>query len=112
MALDLDRVRANVRDASTEDLLDRATVYSAGMEPEALTIIDEELCRRGVRAAEVAEHDARRRRALLPGPDGLPLKCWKCSRPAVMTCWTWHRMWGRVPLFPRRAAYCEEHRPL
>ena len=39
MELDLERVRANAQQASTEDLLDRATVFRDGMEPEALEII-------------------------------------------------------------------------
>ena len=37
-----ERVWQNAREASTEDLLDRVTVYRAGMEPEALEIIEEE----------------------------------------------------------------------
>ena len=51
METNLDRVRANVQAASTEDLLDRATVYREGMEPEALDLIEAELRRRGVTAA-------------------------------------------------------------
>ena len=42
MRLDLDRVRANVRAAGTEDLMDRSTVWRDGMEPEALDIIEED----------------------------------------------------------------------
>ena len=41
--LDLDRVRQNIRQATTEDLLDRMTVYRAGMEEEALELIADEL---------------------------------------------------------------------
>ena len=36
LGLDLERVQANVRKADMEDLLDRATVYRNGMEPDAL----------------------------------------------------------------------------
>jgi hypothetical protein len=110
MQLDLDRVRANVQAAGTEDLLDRATVYRSGMEPEALAIIDDELIRRGVTEEELAEH-TRRRACSITGPDGLPVKCKVCHRPAVVQELGWHWLWGLVPLFPRRLAYCEEHRP-
>lgn len=36
---DIERVRKNVGQATTEDLLDRITAYSEGMESEALAII-------------------------------------------------------------------------
>jgi hypothetical protein len=111
MPVDLERVRANVRSASTEDLLDRATVWRAGMDDDALAVIDEELRRRGVTGAELSEHEQRRQRESLAGPGGLPLKCQKCHRPAVVQRWGWQRLWGKVPVFPRRLAYCAEHRP-
>jgi hypothetical protein len=111
MRLDLDRVRANVRRASTEDLLDRATVYREGMEPAALDIIDRELWERGVGPAERDAHERHRRSSMLTGPDGLPVKCRRCDRPAVVECRGWHRLLKLLPLFPRRFAYCEEHAP-
>ncbi len=46
MDWDADRVRANARQASTEDLLERVTIYRSGMEPEAVEIIEAELRRR------------------------------------------------------------------
>lgn len=48
MDWDADRVRANARQAPTEDLLERVTVYRSGMEPEAVEIIEAELRRRGI----------------------------------------------------------------
>jgi hypothetical protein len=111
MQLDLDRVRANVRRACTEDLLDRATVYREGMEPEALDIIDRELRDRGIGPAERDAHEERRRRRMLTGPDGLPVKCCRCDRPAVVERRGRHRLWRVLPLFPRRFAYCAEHDP-
>ena len=111
MRLDLDRVRANVRRASTEDLLDRATVYREGMEPAALDLIDRELQERGISPAERAAHEERRRRRMLIGPDGLPVRCCRCERPAVIERRDWHRLWKVLPLFPRRFAYCAEHAP-
>jgi hypothetical protein len=110
MRLDLDRVRVNVQGATTEDLLDRATVYRAGMEPEALALIDEELKARGIGEADLAEHARQRQQAVIAA-DGLPLKCQKCPRPAVTYRWGWHRLWGLIPVFPRRLAYCAEHAP-
>jgi hypothetical protein len=110
LGLDLERVRANVRKADVEDLLDRATVYRNGMEAEALELIDAELRARGVEAAAVAAH-RERRSATLYGADGLAVRCARCIRPAVARRWGWHRMWGALPLFPRRLAFCGEHLP-
>jgi hypothetical protein len=111
MKLDLDKVRANVRRATTEDLLDRATLFRDGMEPEALEIIDAELRSRGVTLDAVLAHEVVRGVGLVRGPDGLPRVCAKCGRPATWRGWTWGRMWWLIPAFPRWAALCEEHRP-
>ncbi len=111
MRLDLERVRANVRQATTEDLLDRATVYREGMEPEALAVIEAELRERGVSECDIAEHAERRRGQVLFAPEGWALKCQKCHRPAAGRVWGWHRLLGLVPLFPRWFYYCEEHLP-
>jgi hypothetical protein len=109
MKLNLDRVRDNVRRATTEDLLDRATVFRQGMEPEALEIIDAELRQRGLGPAEVAAHAEQAGERALKAPEGWALKCHECRRPAVIRVWDWHRLWGWVPLFPRRFHLCEEH---
>jgi hypothetical protein len=111
MRLDLERVRANARAASTEDLLDRATVYRAGMEPEALAIIDEELRSRGLLPADLEYHAGRRQQSLVLDRDGLPVKCCKCPRPASVEGRGWHRLWGLLPVFRCWLAYCDEHRP-
>jgi hypothetical protein len=110
MKLNLQRVRRKARNAATEDLLDRATVYRDGMEPAALEIIEEELRSRGVDDHALAAHRERREHALLLD-DGTAVKCSFCHRPAVVYQWGWHRLWGLVPVFPRRFAYCEMHRP-
>src|SRR6266446_1199042 len=110
MSLDLERITANVRAAGTEDLLDRATVYREGMEPEALDLIEAELRSRGVGQAEMGAHWQKRGAAGVAWPDGLPRKCWRCHRPAVAARRGWHRLWGWVPLFPRWLAECAEHR--
>jgi hypothetical protein len=111
MRLDLDKVRENARGASTEDLLDRVTVYRAEMEPEALEVLEDELRGRGVSAAEQADHGERRRQAAVVREGGEVVRCERCRRPAVWEGTAWHRLWGVVPLFPRRMALCEEHRP-
>jgi hypothetical protein len=105
-----ERVRANVRQATTEDLLDRATVNSDGMEPQALDIIEAELRRRGVTREDLEAHaDHHRRLRSLPPGDGPPPRCSFCRRPAVRRGWGWHRLWGVLPIFPRPMAYCAEH---
>src|SRR5437660_1181056 len=102
MKVDLERVRANVRRATTEDLLDRATVYRGGMEPEALEVIDAELRSRGVTPEDVAAHERRRgEEGLVRGAEGWPRVCAKCGRPATWEGWTWGRLWWLLPLFPR-----------
>ncbi|HMC65943.1 MAG TPA: hypothetical protein VKI65_13470, partial [Gemmataceae bacterium] len=119
MEFNPDRVWRNVRQATTEDLLDRITVYRDGMEPEAVDIIEAELRSRGVRPEEIDAHATRCEGAVLRSPDGLPLQCSFCDRPAVVRKWGWHRVRGRgpvaalaavLPLYrPRRFWYCAEH---
>jgi hypothetical protein len=111
MRFDAERVRANVRKATTEDLLDRVTVYRAGMEPEALDIIEGELRQRGVDLDQIEEHARRREGKGIPRADGAAARCLRCRNPAVTQEWGWHRLWGLVPVFPRRFYFCEEHRP-
>ncbi len=109
MQFDAERVRANVRQATTEDLLDRLTVYQEGMEPEALAIIAAEARRRGVTADDMAEHADRYRQQSSLETDGPAPKCSFCERPAIEWRWNWQRLWGKLPVFPRRFFYCAEH---
>jgi hypothetical protein len=111
MKFDLDKVRANVRQATTEDLLDRATVYRDAEEPEALDVIEAELRGRGVRPADLAARAEAARGRVVEGPGGVARACERCHRPAVWQGWDWHRLWGVLPVFPRRKALCEQHRP-
>jgi hypothetical protein len=108
---DPERVRANVRQATTEDLLDRATVYRGGMEEEALEMIEGELRSRGVDARQIEAHAAERSSTILLLSDGTATPCSFCDRPAVTQAWGWHRLWGLVPLFPRFYSYCDKHEP-
>jgi hypothetical protein len=111
LRFDPEKVRKNVEQARTEDLLDRITVYLDGMEPEAVEIIERELARRGVMPAEVENHAARHRAAgLIRDPDGLVRVCQRCSRPAVEVRWGWQRLFGLIPIFPRPLALCALHR--
>ena len=110
--VDVERIRINVREAETEDLLDRATVYRDGMEPLALEIIIEELHRRGVTDAQMDEHANLRRQDMLPPrPDGSVIQCSFCRRPAVLSISGWYRLWNLVPVFPKQFHYCSEHAP-
>jgi hypothetical protein len=111
MLFDIERVKQNVRKATTEDLLDRVTVYRAGMEAQALEVIEAELRERGVTAQDIEDHDGQRRPETRLLPDGTVAKCTFCARPAVAEGWGWHRMWGILPLFPRFYHYCSVHRP-
>src|SRR5262245_12444140 len=110
MDFDPSRTLVNVRNASTEDLLCRATVERDGMEPEALAMIDLELERRGVSAQEQAAFLAQHADCLRDEA-GLPLRCSFCFRPAHETAWAWHRLWGMIPVFPRVFRYCRTHAP-
>jgi hypothetical protein len=109
MEFNIDRVRNNVRSASTEDLLDRVTVYRAGLEPEALPVILEELRLRGVSAQAIVEHE-KLRGTVAVDENGTAQKCSDCTRPAVVREWGWHQLFGKVPVFPRLFWRCEEHR--
>jgi hypothetical protein len=111
MQINQERIRANIQEAATEDLLDRATVFREGIEAPALELIEEELRHRGIDRDAVAEHERRRRETTLFDVQGIALKCHRCRRPAVIQTRGWHRWWGLLPLFPRRFAWCEEHRP-
>jgi hypothetical protein len=109
MWFDLKRVAEYIRRATTEELLDRVTVYRLGMEPAALDLMEGELDRRGVTREEIAEHDALRRETALMCADGTARRCSFCDRPAVVQSLGWHRLYGRIPIFPRFFLYCNVH---
>jgi hypothetical protein len=102
---------AEVSKAETTDLLDRITAYRLGMEPQAIEIIEHELERRGVSGAEIAARGEECRRECTFDRNGVALPCSRCRRPAVVAVMGWHRLWGVLPLFPRRQHYCDQHRP-
>jgi hypothetical protein len=108
MAVDLERIRQYAEKASTEELLDRVTVFRAGMEPEAIVVIETELHRRGVDQEKVAEFEQLRRRDGLIGGD-VPRTCSYCDRPAIVRAWGFARGRSLLPIIPWRFSYCEEH---
>lgn len=109
MRLDLKRVQNNVKAATTEDLIDRVTVYRASLDPGAIPVIVEELMSRGVSAEEIARHDERAARPIVDA-SGAARPCSRCRKPAAVREWRWHRIFGIVPLFPRVTYSCEDHR--
>jgi hypothetical protein len=132
---DLQIILKNVRDADTTDLLDRITAYRAGMEPEVVGFIEDELEQRGISAVQIADHAERCRRECLFHNDGSALMCSFCRRPAVAAGWAFHRMFHDGPVksplhyspvsrlmtvlfrylpfgWPRWCHYCPAHRPV
>jgi hypothetical protein len=109
MEFSLDRVRANVRNATTEDLLDRATVYRAGLEPAALPVILEELKARGLTPEDIVHHEETRQGVMVDDA-GTARLCARCRKPAVTREWGWHWMFDKLPIFPRPFYLCEDHR--
>lgn len=110
MNVNIDHVRQNVRSASTEDLLHRATVYRAGMDPAALEVIDGELARRGIDDEAIQLHFARNADVMMT-EEGFAERCSFCDAPALVRHWGWHKVWGLLPVFPWRFRYCRDHVP-
>jgi hypothetical protein len=110
MHFDPTKVLVNARAADTDELLDQVTAYRAGMEPDAIVLFEMELHRRGVTAEQIALH-ARQYENCLRAPNGSALICSWCRRPAVGVAWDWHRLWDKIPVFPRRFRFCSEHGP-
>jgi len=111
LEFDPDRVTRNAQEASSEDLLDRITVYRDGMELKAVEIIEAELQNRGIGPKDIEAHATQRCIRMIPLPDGTALPCSFCHRPAVQQRWGWHLLWGYLPVFPRYLSYCELHLP-
>ena len=105
-----EKLLANIRAASTEDLLDRVTAYRAGMETEAIEMIEHELHRRGLTAAQILEREEACRRECVFDANGAARMCSYCRKPAVSEGWRWHKILGQLPVFPRWMSYCEDHR--
>jgi hypothetical protein len=100
-----------IRQADKDELIDQVTAYRPGMEPEAIEMIEGELRRRGVSDAEVEARAEDCRSRCLFDASGVAIACSRCRRPAVTEVIGWHRLFGRLPLFPRKMRYCDAHRP-
>ncbi|HEX3149584.1 MAG TPA: hypothetical protein VHR66_16030 [Gemmataceae bacterium] len=109
MRFNPERVQANVRRATTDDLMDRVTAFRAGLEPAALPIIMEELRSRGITPEAIVDHEAQRQTAVAD-KTGVARYCARCRKPAVTREWGWHRLFGKVPIFVRPLYLCEDHR--
>jgi hypothetical protein len=104
------KVEAYAGTATTEELLDRITIFRADHDPEALLRYDRELRHRGIGHAEIERHGETRAESAIVRKDGSVARCEFCERPAEVSAWKWHRLWGKVPMFPRPMALCERHR--
>jgi hypothetical protein len=110
MDAEFHKVLLNIRSAATDDLLNRVTVERAGMQPDAIVWMEEELRSRGITPAQVFEYE-RQFEGCLRNEDGSWVICDFCRRPAALRCWGWYRLWRRLPIFPRVVCYCREHAP-
>jgi hypothetical protein len=95
--------------AATDDLLDRVTAYRAGMESEAIKRIERELHKRGVTAAQIADHREQCNQTCVFQSDGTAVMCSFCRKPAIKQGWGWHKLWGVLPLIPRWLRRCADH---
>src|SRR5262245_65219252 len=99
-------VLANIRQAETDDLLDRVTAYRSSKEPEAVEMIEQELRDRGVTDERIADYAAWVRENVIVLADGLAATCSLCDAPAIAKGWGWYRLFRKVPIFPRRVFLC------
>jgi hypothetical protein len=111
MDWDEQKVLVNIRQADTDDLLDRVTAYRAGMEPDAIVMIEQELHRRGVTEATIEERAETCKRECLFAEDGTARTCDKCRKPAVREAMGWHKLFRLVPVFPKTLWLCKDHAP-
>jgi hypothetical protein len=109
MHFDEQKLLKDLRAADTEDLIDRVTAFRAGMEPEAVDLIEAELHRRGVGMEKIGGYREECLRECLFNDDGTAKVCSFCRRPAVKEGWGWHRLMGKIPIMPRWLRYCKQH---
>lgn len=105
----IERLKETAKKEETVDLLNSVTVYRSGLEPEAIAVLEAELASRKVTAKQIQEHEDRLQH-VLRDDQGMALSCAYCRSPAVAQQWQWHRLWGKIPVFPRYVACCESHR--
>jgi hypothetical protein len=109
MEWDDQKLKVNISRADNDDLLDRITAFRVGMEADAIDLIEQELHRRGVTTAQIAEHREACERECVFDIDGSAKMCSFCRKPAVREGWGWFKLFWLVPLIPRRVRYCKKH---
>ena len=109
LKFDREKTLLEIRAAQTADLVDRITAYRQGMEPKAVEMIEQELRSREVSQAQIDARADECRQECLVDATGTALTCSRCRRPAVTEVIGWHRLFGVVPVFPRRLRFCKEH---
>src|SRR5260370_37044973 len=109
MESDLQKLLVNIRKADTDELLDRITAYRLGLEADAIDMVEQELHRRGVAAERIAEHWELCRRDCTFHADGTAKMCSHCRKPRVREGWGWHKIFGKLPVFPRPLCCCQVH---
>lgn len=109
MHCDDEKLETNIAQTDTETLLDAVTAYRNGMEPHAIELMERELHKRGITAAQIADHRENCDRTCLFLPDGTAKMCSICRSPAVTEGWYWHRIMGTMPIFPRWQRRCAKH---
>lgn len=105
------KLLVNIRQADTDDLLDRITAYRAGMEQDAIGLIEGELQKRGVTAEQIAAHAEACKRECVLNNDGTAKSCSLCRKPAVAKGMGWHKLFWLIPVFPRTLWLCKDHLP-
>ena len=104
-----EKLQAKITQSDTEELLDSITAYRPGMEPLAVELIERELHKRGVTAAQIANHREKCSQTCIFLPDGTAKMCSLCRSPAIKEGWGWHRLLGKIPIIPRWLRCCAKH---
>jgi hypothetical protein len=104
---DINQVREDAHQTSTDVLLDWVTLYRDTLTAEQVEVFETELRGRGVGREEIVQH-AQLWANALRGRDGEPRLCSLCRRPALTRAWGWQRLW-LLPFFPRKFFHCDRH---
>ena len=106
---ELEKVAEFSRTANTDELLDRVTAFRADHDSEAIRVFERELRNRGIGREELERRTVEMQETVLKTANGAAIHCYFCDRPATVRIVAWHRLWGKVPLFPRPMSVCGEH---
>ena len=106
-----EQVRKFAALAETNDLIERVTIQRDDLDPEALTIIMQELLSRNISAETVSEYEKSRDKFLYDS-QGKPRLCNICGRPAISSIKSWLKFLRIVPIMPITEYCCEAHTEL